>query len=73
MGANLVVVCASACLQLLRNHVKTAYQDLEEYFGGEECLTVNYNGQVSEKVECSTNLPGMGVEGEMVVDQLSGC
>ncbi len=42
------IMCAFTSLQLLRDNVRTAYRDSENFFR-EECLVVDYKGQVLEK------------------------
>ncbi len=53
----LVVSCAFTSLQLLRHHVRTAYGDSPNFFGGEECLAVVYQGQILQGEKTSSNLP----------------
>ncbi len=54
--------CAFTSLQLLRHHVRTAYADSQEFFGGEECLEVDYNGQILQRKRISSNLQDMDVD-----------
>ncbi len=53
----LAVVCD---LQLLCRHVKMAYRDSEESFGGEGFLAVNYKGQVLENPQNFLESPSHG-------------
>ncbi len=68
-----VVVCPFTSLKLLQHHVRMAYGDLEEFFGGEEYLEVDYNEAVIDSTEAFKKHQAMGVAKEMVVGPPFGC
>ncbi len=45
------VVCTFTSIQLLQHHVCTAYGNSNEYFGREDALMQEYQGQVLQKAE----------------------
>ncbi len=54
------VVYAFISLQLLHHHVQMVDGDSKEFFGGEECLAVDYKGQVLKNTQNFFKLPVHG-------------
>ncbi len=66
------VICAFTSLQLLHQHVQMAYGDSEDFFRGQECLAVDYKGQVLENTQIFWSHQATNVDKEMVEAPFSG-
>ncbi len=56
----LAVVCVFMPLQLLHHHVRTASGDSPDFFCWEECLVVDYQGQILQTEQKFLEPPGHG-------------
>ncbi len=60
-----VVICAFTLLLPLRHHSRTACTNLEQFFGREDLLAVDYKGEVVKNANIFVNPWDMGMGKEM--------